>query len=179
MLGIVYKHLEAGRVDSVVDRVHVVGDVVGTESCDGGIKVAPIEDDQQVINQIVDIPQMLESVVPGSVGVEPLNLVVVLIGVKAKVCRIPEAMPGIDRTVCRDGGVIEKGLDVLVVDREPGFNFDDIVIIFIAPEVRFRIASFRSFLRLKNTPIDAVQIKVVIATACISCLLYTSPSPRD
>ncbi len=125
------------------------------------VGVASVEIDEHVIDEILHIEQGLFGSMRGAVGIFALNFLI----------------DGLSGGGFKGGDKFEPGCSVPVgsVNDVVSFLilFDDIVVLFVSPEMYFAIIVFNSFGRIVQAPVQAVdkEMCIGIATGRMSHLL--------
>ena len=175
VLGIVSEELKAlpavRRV--AADAVPIVRRSVAEKCRDRRIQVAGVFDDQLIVDEIVDIQQHFEVGVVGAVRVLALQLEKLVVAIREIGSRrdvvdcVPQPLPSIEISVRR-------------IDRvRPGFDFDDVVVLFIATEIRRGIVRLGTFLRLIQAPVLAIDVEVIEIAARVGLSEVALRVPRE
>ena len=175
VLGIVSEELKALPVVRRVaaDAVPIVRRSVAEKCRDRRIQVAGVFDDQLIVDEIVDIQQHFEVGVVGAVRVLALQLEKLVVAIREiggrsnVVDRVPQPLPSVEISVRR-------------IDRvRPSFDFDDVIVLFIAAEVRRGIVRLGTFLRLIQAPVLAVDVEVIEIAARVGLSEIALRIPRE
>ena len=147
VFGIVFKGFKSVRILTVINGEEIVR--IGTrESGARPVPVAGVVGDDHVVDDVVDIEKALEGWVRRAVGIQSLCLIVVRVRGKSHLPGIVKAVEGI----------------AVPIGRPPIFS-DDVVVLLVASEVGLRKGRLGPFLRLKQPPVDAVDVEMVESAA--------------
>ena len=153
VFGVVDEESEAAMLARAVPQpVPVVGRIVAEEIRDRRVEIAAIKNDQHVVDEIIDFEQVFVSRVGRAIDVQALHLEVSRVGGQAVRRRPPQARPGRHVAVGRK--------DIVTVR-----DLDRVVIVFVTTVVRCAVRRFRPFAGVVQTPILAIDVKMIKVAA--------------
>src|SRR5882724_10308514 len=114
---------------SISYPIHVIRAVIAIhELRNWRIEIASEENHQHVIDKVVYIDKIFKSWIGSAIHIKALHLVIISIAGKAVGGSHPQAGPGLHVAVRSENGLACGGI-----------NFDDIIILFVAPEISLAI----------------------------------------
>src|SRR5882724_5196864 len=148
---------------SVSHTVHVIRSTIAiNELRNWRIEIAREENHQHVINEIVDIDKVFKGRIWSAIHIKPLHFIISYIAGEAVGGGHPQAGPGIHVAVRSENGIPRRGI-----------NLDDIIILFVAPEISLAISCFRALAGIVETPKLPINKQVIkIATLRRLALRY-------
>src|SRR6266850_4919956 len=160
---------------SVSHPVRVIGSIITVyELGNWRVEIAGEENHQHVINEVVYIEKIFIGWIWSAIHIKALHFVISYITGEAIGGGHPQAGPGIDVAVCSEDGIPRCRI-----------NLDDIIILFVAPEISLAIRGFGAFAGVVEAPILAINKQVVeIATfrwlaLCYLCVARELVAQRD
>ena len=134
VLGIVGDEAETAQAVGVPEPVPIVWGAVAEEVGNRRVEVAPVENDQHVVDEIIHVQQHFVGGIARSVGIVALRPLIRGGGGESVDRHLPKAGPGVHRAVGRVNAVTVVGSDL-----------DDVVLVFGAAEIGGCERSFRPF----------------------------------